>query len=269
MLFEKFDKKIEEINHNIFENFYSDHKITKGELGRRTRAKITGNKKSILVININPNPKGDSKDCNNKNSTHPLIYVPETYNENLRKHLEKEKLIWNHSFKGPYDLVANKVKMFWATDDKCKEEIGNCYPEYKEIWEECYKEESEKDTNLILVFAELFYLCERTQKNVLKHLNKNRESSLSKIDEIIRLYIEYYNPKIIVITNMGASRLVYKSQNPHDKSMKNMKNEMMILHNGNEIPCLFSKMLFGQWRANNSEKEDLKQRISECLSKSQ
>ena len=264
MLFEKFDKRIEEINLNLFEDYDAGSEITKDSLGSRTRAKINGNQKSILVININPNPKGDSKDSDNGKSPHPLIYVPEIYDENLRKYLEQQKLTWN-SFKSPYDLVADKVKMFWTTDDKYKEEIGEYYPEYKEIFEKCYKEESEKETNLVLVFAELFYLCERTQTNVIKHLNKNKENTLSKIDEIIKLYIEYYNPKLIVITNMGASRLVYKSQNTQDKSMKNMENEIMISYNGNKIPCLFSKMLFGQWRATNTEKEKLKQRIGECI----
>ena len=157
--------------------------------------------------------------------------------------------------------------MFWTTDDAYLTEISNAYPEHREEWKECYETERKKDTDLILVFADLFYRDEGAQKNVTDCLKEDRKGMLEKVDEIIKLYIDFYKPKLVVVTNADASDYIYESQYCK-RRVRKAEKEMTLNYNANDIKFLFSVAIHGSWSNTKKYTEalhELKQRINDLI----
>lgn len=190
MDFKEFESKLKEINAKLFEGYAGGV-----NLGTFTCANISGEQRSVLILNINPNPPASKEDTEKSSSesqsksVHPLVYIPACDRKNLRENYNKElrdcfnkKIIWHDRdfYSRPYRLFDDKVKMFWTTDKTYKEEIGNAYPEVKAAWEKCFDDEAEKQTDYILVFADLFYQCERSQYELIKYLTYLKKKILLK-----------------------------------------------------------------------------------------
>lgn len=61
----------------------------------------------------------------------------------------------------------------------------------------------------LVFFSDLIYYADKCQENIKKILEREDNDRLDhNIEKIIDLFIEYYNPKILVITNAYASDLV-------------------------------------------------------------
>lgn len=291
MNFKEFESKLKEINEKLFEGYAGGV-----NLGTFTYANISGKQRSVLILNINPNPPASQEaDENNSSeshsrSVHPLVYIPACDRKNLREDYSQElldcfnkKIIWHdHGFYSrPYRLFDDKVvKMFWTTDTAYKEEIGNAYPEVRVTWEKCFDNEAEKQTDYILVFADLFYQCERSQKELINYLTyfekenltrANRRKAKEKIEKklnenikkIMELYMEYYNPELIVVTNRGASKLIKSAY--ISRADDQLKDEIDIPYDGRTIKCLFTSMLTGRGRLSNESYDRLKRRINDLL----
>lgn len=290
MDFNKFKDELTQINNKLFIGYPSG-----SCLGTFTYANISGEQRSVLVLNINPNPpasKGDSEKNSSEGlskSVHPLVYIPacdkkilgENYNKELLDCFNK-KIIWHDRgfYSRPYRLFDDKVKMFWATDKTYKEEIGNAYPEVKAAWEKCFDNEAEKQTDYILVFADLFYQCERSQNELIKYLTYFEKENLTRADrrkakekvekelnenikKIMKLYMEYYNPELIVVTNRGASNLIKSAYTAYADDK--LKDEIDIPFDGRTVKCLFTSMLTGRGRLSNESYGRLKRRINDLL----
>lgn len=294
MDYKEFESKLKKINEKLFED-YADGV----SLGTFTYANISGKQRSILILNINPNPPV-SKETDENNSSeshsrsvHPLVYIPACDRKNLYENFSQElldcfneKIIWHARgfYSRPYRLFDDKVvKMFWATDEAYKEEIGNVYPEVKTAWEKCFDNEAEKQTDYILVFADLFYQCERSQKELIKHLTSFEKENLTRaerrkakekvknelgenVKKIMELYMEYYNPELIVVTNRGASKLIKSAYIAYADDQ--LKDEIDIPYDGRTVKCLFTSMLTGRGRLSNELYDRLKWRINDLLKNS-
>ncbi len=286
MDFKEFESKLKEINKKLFENY------TGGvNLGTFTRANISGEQRSVLVLNINPNPPAAKKD-DKKNLprtdtevAHPLVYIPACDKGNYPELLNcfNREIIWHDRkfYSRPYGLFDDdKVKMFWTTDKAYKEEIGNAYPEVKAAWEKCFDNEAEKQTDYILVFADLFYQCERYQEELIKYLTYFSKENLTRADrkkakekvekelsenikKIMKLYMEYYNPELIVVTNRGASNLIKSAYISYADDK--LEDEIDIPFDGRSVKCLFTSMLTGRGRLSNELYDRLKRRINDLL----
>lgn len=79
----------------------------------------------------------------------------------------------------------------------------------------------------------------------------------------MELYIEYYNPELIVVTNRGASNLIKSAYTSHADDK--LKDEIDILFDGRTVKCLFTSMLTGRGRLSNEAYDRLKRRINELL----
>lgn len=118
-----------------------------------------------------------------------------------------------------------------------------------------------------IVFNDLFCYADGNQNNIkeiIKHYDEikkeNKRDKLEIIKEIIDLYIGYYNPKMIVITNAYASDLIKESLSKETKGIE----EDYIKYNNVDI--IFSGRI-GGGNMDKYSRYRLKKRINEIYNK--
>ena len=233
-----FVRKISEINSELFDNYeFGDTEKLNGEIAKPATIK-PNDKGSYLIINLNPSNLIGENEVNDKS----LLVIPKGHSLGLKKFLQKNAITFDSFFSKGLGLFSNqKVRLFWSTEEKYLDYVlsFDCGEHRKEIIK--MFEEQKKINHSILVFSELFYQHDKTAKNIEKHLNQfDIKNVRKKVKEIIDLYITYYNPRIIIVTNGYASKLIFSSIQDDVFTLNTDK----IKYKG--IDILFSSMLTGQ-----------------------
>ena len=259
---DKFLEKIKSLNFEIFQEFNGFHTgKSKEEINLYHKIgspSIIGKqeKKSILVINMNPGdlnddiaPIGDE-----------ILTIPSN-NIELINHLKSKNLIYPKFYDKIYDLFDN-VKLFWSTDDNYLKYVNTKIDDtFKNEFKILFELEREKRDRLI-IFTELFYQHGKKQKNITNHFDKKYDSNIFKVKDILDTYIDYYNPYLILITNATASKIIYNA-------LSNTKNKDIDIdeYHYNGINIMFSGMITGGRALDNGSYYRLKNKIYEYLSK--
>ena len=247
----KYSKFIEEAKRIEEEAFGS----TDG-FGRLTRVDLEKDHTCFLVLNLNPNSGVKNNGSKQDLLESPLIFVPQCYDNdryngklasirgNKCRKPEKQNQtseFWD-DYRHPYSLFdAQKIKMFWAVGDNYKRDIAEKYPECKDEFESFYSEESKKPNN-ILVFSDFFHICQTDSKKIKPQ---------GGVRELLDLYIDYYKPKLLLITNFALRNLIIKHLDEKDIKertfyKKDSASLSRIVYKDTEI--LFSPMMWGKAR---------------------
>ena len=126
------------------------------------------------------------------------------------------------------------------------------YEKYLEEFKNMYNIERMKNGPLI-IFSNLFWYNDSKQKNITDELKKVKEKDkLKYVKEYLNYNIDYYNPKLIVVSNTVASRLVMKALG--------IKPDVDKLEYRN-IPIIFSRTVYPQHRFDGISRERLKSQI--------
>lgn len=186
---------------------------------------------------------------------------------------DKELIDKNDKAKKLYNLLYNKYihqnyhynnyklfesiggKLYWTceNENKLQKELekilllenvsNNDFNEYKEALKYIYDNEKMKNGPLVF-FSDLIYYADKCQENIKKILEKEEDDRLNhNIEKIIDLFIEYYNPKILVITNAYASDLV-RNAFKHDIG-DDIVDAFIYKKNNKNTQIIFSSMVSG------------------------
>ena len=105
----------------------------------------------------------------------------------------------------------------------------------------------------LLIFSNLFWYCDSNQTNLEAELVKSKEKDiLNYVKEVLNYNIDYYNPKLIVVSNTYASRLIMKALG--------IKPDVDKLEYRN-IAIIFSRTVYPQNRIDRISRERLKSQI--------
>lgn len=246
---------------------------------------VTKRKKNediIIVMGINPGggrmiPENKDIKINQKLLCIDNENVKKGSNkEKLIKILSKEEIIFQNYHNKNYKLFKDiNGKLFWTLKPqeewkKLLEKIIQSQ-EKKELiheFEKIYNEEIEKSGPYI-VFGDLFWYADGTQSNI-EEIIKDFNGISIKIKELIDIYIEYYNPKMIVITNAYASNLV-ESAISKEHYYKSSDGDVIYYKKDNKkIPIVFSGMVSGKRAMDNYSYIRLQKKIEnlyreECI----
>lgn len=308
-LSEKIDKNIndEELKEQYYNNF-CDSKDGKNRNWFLLDEFEENN--NILIMGINPGGGtkikdnlyefyGFDKECVSENN----------YRKELLDILEDE-CVWEEYHYQNYNLIEDG-KFFWAYKEisKCEDKMNETFnkilnydeekfleKEFKKIekkknkisknrekllnaFNEIYKIEREKDGPYV-IFSDLFCYADGTQDNIKKAIEKkeiDREELRKHIRDIVKLYIEYYKPRMIIVTNAYASHLINESINKkfNDEEViefenKKIDNDYLSINDYSKkfsgekkVPIVFSSMVSGQRALDKYSYIRLKNRIKE------
>lgn len=236
------DAKIEElIDYNFPDKFLMEH-----------------NAKDNIVLAMGINPGGGSKILNRDNETKDSILF--TIKDDLTENEINALSILNNCYvftKGyhseNYDLYRKiNAKAHWSMngylqDDEISKIVKNCekqndtvgdFKTIRDAIRKMQKAEATRHDGPYVLFSDLIWYCDGNQSNLRAALKIKDKNFNSNIREIIDLNIEYYNPKMITITNAFASDLV-KSALSDDKIFEDCED--VIMHNN--VPIVLSGMV--------------------------
>lgn len=267
---------------------------------------------NILIMGINPG--GGTKIKDNLYEFYGFdkeSVLKDNYGKELLDILEDE-CVWEEYHYQNYNLIENG-KFFWAYKEisKCEDIMNETFnkilnydeekfleKEFKKIekkrnkiskscekllnaFNEMYKIERKKSGPYV-IFCDLFCYADGTQDNIKQAIEKNKEIDRKKlreyIREILRLYIEYYKPQMIVVTNAYASHLINESVNKKfndDEELigfdnKEIDNDYLSINDYSKmftgekkVPIVFSSMVSGQRALDKYSYIRLKNRIKE------
>lgn len=206
-----------------------------------------------LIVNINPSDsKSKTKTSAKALNKWPymctlgrlLEYDKETDFKNL-----KNKIYWPRFFNKPFKLIQEidkKVTMFWENGRiidsivrkvkglvKSKVLKKGAIKEIKKLKEK-YKQLPRIPNAHKVVFAELIYFKDKNQKNIENVITKNNHLK-KEIIEFFRLQLDYYNPKVILITNKWASKFIEENYAGYFLEKKTGKNSFYKTKDGRVI----------------------------------
>ena len=218
----------------------------------------------ILLFGLNPSSAG--KERNSETSECFLYYVPEDESiESAKKIVNKinnNHLAYPTYFKQNFDLFE-RVNLIWQDDRylskiQFREKIGN---KHKEIisYLDKYNQKHFVRHQHYLVFTDLLFIKDKSQKNVCPILDKNTNIR----EEVFRFFnaqLEYYKPKLVVITNGYASDLI-SDYISGEKRHAQRKTQMSY----RGIPIIFSSMVSGQRTLDRYNRERLKKEIKDTI----
>lgn len=245
-----FNNKKEKENENKYSNNIRLYKI----------AERTEKQKTILLMGMNPSESEDKKDiCRDEDY---IEYIP---NASRKLNKEFEKLIYNGYFKPNYELFEN-VRMSWTLFEDKIEKIKNTSKKVDKVQ---YEIDMDKNKD-ILVFADLIYYHHKNQKDIediIENTYKNNRKDLRcNIKAMINEHIELFYPRLIVVTNSYASKLIYEMKNAkeNEKYDVNIKEDYIEYeYKDRKIPIILSGMVSGQHALDKFSYIRLKNRISD------
>ncbi len=193
--------------------------------------------KSIMILGVNPSGKQkDPKDY--------LCYIP-----GFEK---KSEYVYNKYYKPNYNLVREieGIKMYWSSYEPKvikKEKIPD--------FEKYYHDEKNKK-GPYLVFANSVYFHETTFDKFHKVLKKDID--LNKVlKSILECQLNYYNPKLVIVTNAWVSDKIHEIY-----GMKDVKTKAEI-----ENICFVFSGFISSGRLDKYNTIRLKEDINEILMK--
>ena len=254
--------------------------------------KFDPNEDRVLAMGINPGGGQHFYDINEEDFVQSHIYF--TYTTNDMTEEEKISLeildgnyVFKHNYhKSNYELFEKiDARAHWCQEDYFKKDELKKILKNSELFTEGGYTYNEKDLENItsalrkmqqaernqhkgpyVFFSDLIWYGDGNQSNIKKALEKsfndNQEKFYESIRETIRLNIEYYKPKIIVITNAYASDLI-------SDALKNSKRKDFIDYKDKdkETPIIFSGMVSGRRQLDKYSLYRLKDRIKEIYYK--
>ncbi len=117
---------------------------------------------------------------------------------------------------------------------------------------------------LMSCFGDLIWYSDGTQENVKKALKMEKNYFYGNIRKIIELNIEYYHPKLIVVTNASASKLIERAIST-EKSNQNREYADVLYHKN--VPIILSGMVSGRRSMDSYSRARLEDRIKEIYNK--
>jgi hypothetical protein len=228
----------------------------------------------ILVFGMNPAEEKSDEDKREDAHEPYLFYVPEepdvlkTLSVTEKKKMCDNPKMMNKGYFGanymlfPRDEQCSKVRMVWQDpkyydDVKDTEKLSGLMK-----INETLEEWTEKAPYLI--FSDLVFV-KKTKMNEVVDTNFNKNEQLhKKIFEFFELQIEYYQPRMVIITNARASRLIYQKitgKNPDEEN--ELKSQLSYRSKDGKIPIIFSSMVSGQRALDIFNRERLKKEIRE------
>ncbi len=221
--------------------------------------------KKVLVMGINPGGGTKIKEDLNTNQKFLCIDVDEEKykNKDWFEELKNKEIIYQNYYYRNYNLFKNiGGRLFWSAYDLKEIEKNlkrSLSEETMKKLEELYnsyndEEKAKGKKGPYVVYGDLFYYADGTQDNIKNNINKcikeNEKETNDKIKQILDIHIDFYKPKMIVITNAFASDLL---KNALKEEAKIIGENGKIENNSDdhdaveyrEIPVIFSGMVSG------------------------
>lgn len=248
---EKIEKEILEQNRMFFSNS-KNNKLAKNIFIDKSKFENPYYDK-VLLFGINPGGDGEvSKDA-------PDFYFEYFYDKKMCNKLKIDNtsnyMRLNSELFDKIDsrIVWSEFKYEYALEQYKKLDSSM---EFLDKFEEMYNAEKKKKGPL-LIFTNLFWCHDSDQKNLENELAKvEKNKLLDYVRETLEKNIEYYKPKLIVVANSYAARLVMTSLG---ETPDVDKLDFKINHRN--IPIIFSRTVYPRNRFDGISRERLKSQI--------
>lgn len=258
----------------IAKELLNEEKIDKKNFTKNFLMKKTNAKDIVLSMGINPGREEKQYKANEK--VNDYIYF--LNRENLSKKEYNDLKVFNdyYVFKRSYHSENYKIfskldaKAHWSqedylSEDEIKKMLKNCGKDLKEdyIRRICQsirkmKDEERKKKGPYVFFSDLIWYSDSNQKTIEEALKQEIPEFNEIIIELVKLNIKYYKPKLIVVTNSFASKLIEKAKF-NSKYDLNEHNSMIELFN---VPIILASMVSGRRSMDIFSKERLKEQIA-------
>lgn len=267
---EEYENKMNKITKELL----NEEKIDKENFTKNFLMKKTNAKDIVLSMGINPGREEKQYKANEK--VNDYIYFWNT--KNLTKKEKHDLKVFNdyyvfkHSYHSENYKIFSKLdaKAHWGqedylSEDEIKKMLKNCGKDLKEnyvkriveIIRKMQDEEGKKKGPYVF-FSDLIWYNDSNQKTIEEALKQEIPEFNEKIIELVKLNIEYYKPKLIVVTNSFASKLIEKAKFNSNDDL-NEHNSMIELFN---VPIILASMVSGRKSMDIFSKERLKEQIA-------
>lgn len=246
---------------------------------------VEPNEKIVLAMGINPG--GGSEIIKHSEVTNDSIYFIKDDNNELE---DKEILnifngcyVFTHGYhRANYDIFEKiHAKAHWAkkgylSDDEIYKMVKNSakyndkdfnnldITKITQTIGKMQEIEMNKRSGPYVMFGDLIWYSDGTQANLEKSLKMEKNYFNENIKRIIELNIEYYNPKLIVVTNAFASNLIRKALDNETINKNRQYEDVLDCKN---VPIILSGMVSGRRSMDIYSRERLKDRIKEIYEK--
>ena len=258
----------------ITKELLNEQKIDKENFTKNFLMKKTNAKDIVLSMGINPGREEKQYKANEK--VNDYIYFWNT--KNLTKKEKHDLKVFNdyyvfkHSYHSENYKIFSKLdaKAHWGqedylSEDEIKKMLKNCGKDLKEnyvkriveIIRKMQDEEGNKKGPYVF-FSDLIWYSDSNQKTIEEALKQEIPEFNEKIIELVKLNIEYYKPKLIVVTNSFASKLIEKAKFNSNDDL-NEHNSMIELF---DVPIILASMVSGRKSMDIFSKERLKEQIA-------
>lgn len=236
----------------------------------------------VLAMGINPG--GGTKIVKGPEVTHDVIFF--TNKEALsEEEVDALKIfdncyVFKHGYHGSNYEIFEKIdaRAHWSkegylSDEEIKKIVKNCaYKSEKIKYEDVdiplviqairkmQQNEREKHKGPYVLFGDLIWYNDGTQANLESALKEKDSNFYNNIKEIIELNIEYYNPRVITITNAAASHLVEDALSNENENINKKYKDVLTYKN---TPIILGSMVSGQRQMDTYSKARFKDRIEE------
>ncbi|MBP3256140.1 MAG: hypothetical protein J6M60_06635 [Clostridia bacterium] len=251
----------------------------------------------VLVMGMNPG--GGNKIVNSKGTEKKLLFL-QYLNEEEEKNIKAlgGKIFWPYH-KANFKLFEGiKAKAHWEEEGYLTEQDIREMLEFAEkdginllekkletIKQMLERSKTAEKENVYVLFSDLIWYCDGNQANIESSVTKNitKEEKNGKdtkeklelqkkkdenfyeiIRKIIKLHIQYHEPKLIVITNAKASHWVEEALRNEEEN-ENRKYKDVVYYNG--VPIILASMVSGQRAMDTFSQERLKERIEKLYTK--
>lgn len=213
----------------------------------------------ILILGLNPGGRNKEKDnieqrCNNAD-LFKLLAIKECY----KKKLNDKKIDFKEKF-GIYDYYNQNYKLlerihanlFWEYHIQNDNDDNQNVKDYNKLYNNLHKDSNDNlinddfyENGPVCIFGDLLQYSEGTQKEVEKLINLKKDDKYTIIKNIIDIFIDYYKPKMIIITNAYASGLVASALNK-EKELIEKNATCDYNYNNTNTKLIFSGMVSGR-----------------------
>lgn len=243
---EEIEKEILEKTRKLLPNL-NDKRFSKEFLIKLSKFERP-NYDKVMLFGINPG--GDGKVLQNA----PDFYFQFFSDNAMCKELKIDDSKYMRLNSELFDKI--EARIFWS-EFKYEYVLENFkrfsnYEKYLEKLKNMYNSERIKNGPLI-IFSNLFWYNDSKQKNITDELEKIEEKEILKyVKEYLNYNIDYYKPKLIVVSNTYASRLIMKALK--------IKPDVDKLEYRN-ISIIFSRTVYPKHRFDGISRERLKSQI--------